>query len=150
MRKPRVLKQILKNTHTDQILGAYLAFVLLSALVIWIFEPQIHSYIDALWYCYAVASTAGFGDIVVTALLPKIISVAVTIYSVIVIGLITGVIVNYYTEIINRKNKETMEAFMDKLERLPELSDEELTEISDRVRDFREGRKASPIINKEK
>lgn len=29
----------------------------------WI-EPEIHNYFDALWYCFSVISTIGFGDIV--------------------------------------------------------------------------------------
>ena len=115
-------------------MGKLLEVVTPEALGIWIFEPHINTYIDALWYCYAVISTAGFGDIVVTAFLPKLISLIVTVYSAIVIALITGVVVNYYTEIINRRREDTLEAFMDKLERLPELSQEELTEMSEQVK----------------
>ena len=137
MGKFRLLGRILRQTHTDSIVIIYIAFVLLSSLGIWIFEPQIHSFFDALWYCYAVISTAGFGDVVVTSFLPKVISIIVSLYSGIVIALITGVVVNYYTEIINRKRKDTMEAFMDKLERLPELSKEELAEMSEQVKRFR-------------
>ena len=138
MKKFGLLGRILKQTHTDRIVEGYIVFVLLSALLIWIFEPHIHTYVDALWYCYAVISTAGFGDVVVTTFLPKIVSVIVTLYSSIVIALITGVVVNYYTEIINLRRKDTLEAFMDKLERLPELSQEELKEMSEQVKRFRE------------
>ncbi|MBR6229216.1 MAG: two pore domain potassium channel family protein [Eubacterium sp.] len=137
MKKFTPLRQILRQTHTDKIVLVYIVFVLLSALGIWVFEPNIPTFADALWYCYAVISTAGFGDIVVTSFLPKIISVVVTLYSGIVIALITGVVVNYYTELINRRRQDTLEAFMDKLERLPELSKEELTEMSEQVKRFR-------------
>ena len=137
MKKRNILRIILKQTHTDRIIEGYIGFVLLSALGIWIFEPMIHSYADALWYCYAVISTAGFGDVVVTSFLAKLISVIVSVYSVFVIALLTGVVVNYYTEIMNRRRKETIEAFMDKLEILPELSKEELTEMSEQVKRFR-------------
>ncbi len=133
----RIFRNILVETRVDHILETYIGFVLVSALIIWVTEPGITRFLDALWYCYAVISTAGFGDVVVTTLLPKIISVLVTIYSTIVIALLTGVIVNYYTEILNRRREKTLEALIDKLERLPELPPEELEIIADQVKRFR-------------
>ena len=144
MRKQRplkLIKNILKNTNTDKIVISYFAFVFISALIIWIVEPGIKHYGDALWYCYAVISTAGFGDVVVTGFIAKILSVAVTIYSVFVIAIVTGVVVNYYTQLMNIRNRETLSAFMDKLEHLPEMSKEELEDLSKRVTVFRESGK---------
>lgn len=136
MKKLRVLRNILVRTKTNRILIAYLVFVLFSALLILLFDPSITRYGDALWYCYAVISTAGFGDIVVTTMLSKVVSVLVTAYSTIVIAIVTGVVVNFYTEITELQRKETLTAFMDKLERLDSLSKEELTEISSQVKRF--------------
>lgn len=133
-----VIKSILKNTHTDKIIIIYVIFVLLSALLIWLTDPGIHRLLDALWYCYSVVSTAGFGDVVATGILSRIISVCVTVYTIFVVAIVTGVVVNYYTRINDIRNKETLEAFMDKLECLPELSKEELTDLSERVSHFRE------------
>jgi voltage-gated potassium channel len=136
MKKLRVLKSILIRTHATQILLSYLLFLLADALVIQLAEPHIHTYRDALWYCYAVISTVGFGDIVVTTLIAKTASVLLTIYSIIVIALVTGVIVNYYNQLIQIRQKETLAAFIDKLQRLPELSQEELTIMSERAKLF--------------
>ncbi len=133
----RTLKFILHQTYADKILGGYLAFILVSALLIWIFEPTITTYRGALWYCYAVISTVGFGDMIVTTAIPKVISVLITIYSIVVIAIITGIFVNYYNQVIEMKNHNTLSAFMDKLERLPELSPEELQDLSNRVIAFR-------------
>lgn len=136
MKKLRILRNILVRTKTNRILIAYLVFVLFSALLILLFDPSITRYGDALWYCYAVISTAGFGDVVVTTMLSKVVSVLVTAYSTIVIAIVTGVVVNFYTEITELQRKETLTAFMDKLERLDSLSKEELTEISSQVKRF--------------
>ncbi len=136
MKKLRVLRNILVRTKTNQILLTYIVFVLLSALLILLFDPSITRYGDALWYCYAVISTAGFGDVVVTTLFSKIISVLVTAYSTIVIAIVTGVVVNFYTEITELSRKETLTAFMDKLEHLDTMSKEELREISTQVKKF--------------
>ncbi len=136
MKKLRILKSILVRTHTTQILFSFLLFIFADALVILLVEPEINTYDDALWYCYAVISTAGFGDIVVSTLIGKIASVLLTVYALVAIAIVTGVIVNYYNQIIQIRQKETLAAFVDKLEHLPELSREELAEMSEKVKRF--------------
>ena len=89
-----------------------------------------------MWYCYAVVTTIGFGDVVAQTLLSRVLSVALSISAALVIALVTGVVVNYYNQITELRRKETLSALMDKLERLPELSKEELEDISRRVKDF--------------
>lgn len=131
----------MRYTKANKILVSYLVFVFVDAALIWISEPTIQTYSDALWYCYAVISTAGFGDIVVTAFMPKILSVALTAYSLLVIAIVTGVVVNFYTQMIEIKNQETLTAFLDKLERLPDLSEEERKDLSERVKRFRTAKK---------
>lgn len=135
----KVLWLVLKNTRADRILSSYLLFVFVDAALIWIFEPTIHTYRDALWYCYAVISTAGFGDVVVTRFIPKALSVLLTAYSLLALAILTGVVVNYYIQVIELRNKETLAAFMDRLERLPDLDTEELRQLSQQVKNFREG-----------
>ena len=67
----------------------------------------------------------------------KICSVLITVYAVYAIAIITGVVVNFYTQMVEMQRKETLTMFMDKLERLPELSKEELEVISKNVKKFR-------------
>ena len=61
----------------------------------------------------------------------------ITVYAVYAIAIITGVVVNFYTQMVEMQRKETLTMFMDKLERLPELSKEELEVISKNVKKFR-------------
>lgn len=145
MKKLRILKGILVRTHAADMLAGYLIFILAAALAINLMEPDIKTYGDALWYCYSVISTTGFGDVVVTTFIAKFISVILTIYSVFVIAIVTGVVVNFYTQIIRLHQEETLEAFMNKLERLPELTPEELEELSHRVATFRIRRHNSSV-----
>ena len=67
----------------------------------------------------------------------KMCSVLLTIYSLFVVAIATGVVVNFYTQMVEMQRKETLAMFMDQLERLPELSREELENISRKVRQFR-------------
>ena len=136
MKRLKMLKRILVSTHTSQILFSYVVFILLDAMLIYISDPNIHSYTDSLWYCYAVISTIGFGDVTVISPIAKLASVLLTIYSIVVIAIVTGVIVNYYNQIIQIKQRETLSAFIDNMERLPELSYEELCQVSNNVKKF--------------
>lgn len=136
-KRVKLLWIVIKDTKADKILYSFLVFVFVSAALIWLFDPNIESYGAALWYCYSVISTAGFGDVVATAFITRLISVLITVYSLLVIAIITGVIVNYYNRMMDLKNKETLSAFLDKIERLPELSEEELKELSEKVKHFR-------------
>ncbi len=100
---------ILKKTGAGKILVSFLAFVFIIALIIFIFDPSIKTYRDALWYCYAVISTAGFGDIVATKPISKICSVLLTCYSALVLAIVTGVVVNYYNMVVDEKMKNETE-----------------------------------------
>ena len=137
MKKIKLLWVILKRTRADKILLGFVAFLFVMAVILWIAEPGIDRYRDALWYCYAVFSTAGFGDIVAVTFIGKICSVLITVYAIYAIAIITGVVVNFYTQMVEMQRKETLTMFMDKLERLPELSKEELEVISKNVKKFR-------------
>mgnify|MGYP004646493567 FL=1 len=137
MKKLKILWGILRHTHADRILLGFVLFLLADAAIIQIVEPDINRYGDALWYCYAVISTAGFGDIVAVTLIGKACSVLLTIYTLFVVAIVTGVVVNFYTQLVELQRKETLAAFMDKLERLPELSKDELETISRNIKRYR-------------
>jgi len=44
------------------------------------------------------------------------------------------VIVNYYTQLVELRQQESLAVIMDKLERLPELSRQEMEQLSDQIR----------------
>jgi voltage-gated potassium channel len=133
----KILHMIFEYTGATEIWCSFLIFVFVDAALIWAFEPTIKSYGDALWYCYAVISTAGFGDVVVTTFIPKVLSVLLTADSLLSLAIFTGVVVNYFTRMAELKNKDTLTAFLDELERLPEMDEDELRDMSERVKHFR-------------
>lgn len=141
MKKLRILWRVLCQTRADEILLSYLVFVLADALVIFLFDPAIASYGNALWYCCAVISTVGFGDFVATTMITKIATVLLMIYSVFVVAIVTGVIVNFYSQIIQLKQEQTLTSFLQQIERLDELSKSELKALSQRVAEFQKNRK---------
>ena len=100
-------------------------------------EPDINRYGDALWYCYAVISTAGFGDVVAVTFIGKNVFRSSDDLFAFCSCHCHRVVVNFYTQMVELQRKETLAMFMDQLERLPELSREELENISRKVRQFR-------------
>lgn len=136
MKRLKILRRVLRDTGADKIWTAFLVQFLITAGIICLREPEIRTYGDALWYCYAVITTIGFGDIVAQCLLSRVLSVFLSVSAAVVIALITGVIVNYYNQITALRQKETMTALVAQLERLPELSPEELEQIARRAQEF--------------
>ena len=137
MKRLKILWVILKRTRADRILSSFVLFLLAAAAVIQLVEPDINRYGEALWYCYAVISTAGFGDVVAVTFLGKVCSILLTIYSIFVVAIVTGVVVNFYSQMVEMQTRETLTMFMDKLERLPELSKEELETLSQKIKKLR-------------
>ena len=136
MRKLRILKKILVQTKAMNILIGFLTFLFIDAFVILLAEPGIETYADALWFFYAVLSTIGFGDVLAVTLIGRVGAVLLTIYALLAFAIITGVVVNFYTQIIEIQQKDTVASFVDKLENLPNLTKEELEDLSKRAKTF--------------
>jgi len=136
MKRLNILGKVLRLTNSDKILYSYLIFVFLDALFIWLVDPAIETYGNALWYCAAVISTCGFGDFAATTFITRLATVLLMVYSVVVVAVVTGVIVNFHSQLISIRNKETIDAFVHKLEHLPDMSKEELADIARKAKTF--------------
>ena len=134
MKRLKTMIMVLRETGADRLIGAYMAFLLICALLIWIAEPGINTYGDALWYCFTVASTIGFGDVVVHMRLSRILSVALSFYSAVTLAIVTGVFVSYFNQLLRLREKDSLTTLADKLDRLPDLSREELKRLSEQIK----------------
>lgn len=134
MKKLKLLWSILKTTGVNKIVTGFIAFIFCVAFGILIIEPGITNYGDALWFTFVSFTTIGYGDLYAVTFLGRILTAFLTVYGVLVIALIPGVLVSYFTEITSLKQDETISMFLDKLENLPSLSKEELTEMSNNIK----------------
>lgn len=137
MRKLRILYGIFKRTGAMKSLCFFLIFFLIAAIIIWMVEPTIPTVLDSFWFCFIVSTTIGLGDLTVVTPIGRFIAVVLSLYAIIVVAIVSAVITNFYLEMMRLKRDESVAAFLDDLERLPELSKEELEALSEKVKNFK-------------
>ena len=130
------MKQAVKAVGADKVIGAYFAFFLIMAVLLLIFEPSITTFGDSLWYCFATATTVGFGDLAAVSLLGRILTVLLSLYSIVFVAIITALITSLFMETVKARANESVAEFLDELENLPELDKDELADLSERVKKF--------------
>ena len=99
--KMDVLRKILRKTYAAEILFGMLLLIVAFSIVLPQFETGIPSFEDALWYCFAIVTTIGFGDFTAVTIPGRVISVVLGLYGIIVVALITSIVVNFYNETKN-------------------------------------------------
>lgn len=101
-----VLRKILRKTFAAEILFGLVLLIVSFSSVFHVLEDSIATYTDALWYCFAVVTTIGFGDLSVVTPVSRVLSVILGVYGIVVVALITSVIVNFYNEVKDEKSDE--------------------------------------------
>lgn len=96
--KMKVLFKIIVKTYALEILLGLLTMIVSFSLILMLYEPSMSYYPDALWYCFAVVTTIGFGDINAVTHVGRAVSVILGVYGIIVVAVITSIIVNFYNE----------------------------------------------------
>ena len=118
--KINVINKVIKKSMVYEIILALLIFVILCSIYFTIVEPNMTSYVDSLWYCFAVITTIGFGDVYVTTTLGRILSVILGIGGIAVVALFTSIIVNFYNEMNHKKDYKKVEKIEKEIERVEE------------------------------
>ncbi len=93
-----VLRKIVVKTHAAEIIFGLVLLIVTFAMLLTFFEPNMDKFTDALWYCFAIVTTIGFGDLTAVTSFGRILSVILGIYGIVVVALITSIIVNFYGE----------------------------------------------------
>ena len=109
-----VLKKIIRKTYAVEILFGMLLLIVAVSIVLPGLEPGIERFADGLWYCFAIVTTIGFGDITATTGIGRLLSVILGLYGIIVVSLITSIIVNFYSEVKADGDTEDADAVEDR------------------------------------
>jgi len=102
----RILRKVIRKTYAAEILSGLILLILSFSFVFQAFEHDISGYFDALWYCFAVVTTIGFGDVTVVSPFSRVLSIILGVYGIVVVAMITSVIVNFYNEVRNEKSDD--------------------------------------------
>ena len=136
LRNARMLGNILRHTGFAHITAIFGVLFLFCSLMVWLADPGCLTFGDGMWFSFEAVSTIGFGDIEAAGPIARAATVVLSIFSIFYIALITGVVVNYCSNLIKARQKDTLANFIDSLEHLEEKSPEELAELSARVREY--------------
>ena len=93
-----VLRDIIRKTYAAEIIFGLVLLIVAFSWVLMYMDPGINRFTDALWYCFAVVTTIGFGDLTAGSAIGRVLTVILGIYGIIVVALITSIIVNFYGE----------------------------------------------------
>ena len=95
-----LLREIVQRTYAAEIIFGLLLLIASFSFVLKYTDQAAFGgeYTNALWYCFAVVTTIGFGDMTATSAIGRVLTVILGVYGIIVVALITSIIVNFYGE----------------------------------------------------
>ena len=132
-----MLLDVLKHSGFGPITCVFAVAFLVCSCAVWLADPQNLSFGDGAWFSFEVVSTIGFGDVNAAGPVARVAAVVLSVLSIFYIALLTGVVVSYCTTAIKTREEGTLANFTANLERLDEMTPEELAAFSERVRDYR-------------
>ena len=135
--KPRAIGLIIKASGLLPSTVAFVALFLVCSVLVALFEPNVNGFANSLWFMFQVVTTIGLGDFTATTFIGRAAAIVLSVYSVFYLALITGVVVSFCSESMRARRGESIAHFLDQLEHLPELSTEELTELSEKVKSLK-------------
>ena len=107
--KVKILINILSVTHTIDVLVCLLALMIAFSFIFPLVETNINNFWDAIWYCFAVITTIGFGDFAATSAVGRILTVILGLYGIVVVAVLTSVIVNFYNAVSDKSSEKEMD-----------------------------------------
>ena len=137
MKRLKLFWMVVKRTHMDKLVYIFVMSLFIVAAIIVAVEPEIDSYGDGLWYTFVACTTIGFGDFAAVTAIGRLLTVYMALHEILMVAVIPGVVVSYYLEVIHRRENEKLMSFLDALEHLPDMSKEELAEISVKIKKIR-------------
>ena len=134
--RPRIVWLVIRASGLVRWTVVFVVLYVVASLTAALCEPSVDGIQNALWLMFQVVTTIGLGDFTCTSLIGRIMVIGLSLYSVFYLALITSALVSYSQELMRTHRDESVAHFIDQLEHLPELSTEELDELSEKVRSF--------------
>lgn len=136
MFKVRTLVDILRHAGFGPITCAFALVFMVCSTAVWLADAQTLTLGDGMWFSFEVVSTIGFGDVSAQTPVARVATVVLSVFSIFYVALITGVVVSYCTTLVKARQKGTLAHFSENLQRLDQMSPEELADFSCRVKEW--------------
>ena len=122
------IKGVLKTNGLNHALWFTLVVILLSAIGIYVAEPEtVKTFDTALWWSFVTATTVGYGDIFPTSSIGRMIAGILMLTGIGTIGMITGSISTYF---MTKQNVKTQNNDISEImTQSKDLTDDEINEI---------------------
>ena len=133
----RLLWSVIRRIGFHKVLAGFAGWFFLSSFFIMLAEPGITGYGDAVWYSFVACTSIGFGDLVAVTFAGRLLTMLLTIYEIVIVAMFSGAVVSYYLEVVHRRENEVLVNFLDRMEHLTELSQDELREMQEKVKEYR-------------
>ena len=133
----RLLRAVLRNTGLARATWGFLATFVAASALLALVDPGVSGFGDALWCCFQAVTTIGYGDITVTSAVGRAIVVVLSVVGILFVAVLTAAVVSYCNELMLARRNESLALYLDKLEHLDQLTQEELAELSRKVRRLR-------------
>lgn len=133
----KLLRAVLRSTGLSRVTWGFLVTFVAASALLALVDPGVGSLSDALWCCFQAVTTIGYGDITVTSPVGRAIVVALSVVGILFVAVLTAAVVSYCNELMLARRNESLALYLDKLEHLDQLTQEELAELSRNVRRLR-------------
>jgi voltage-gated potassium channel len=87
---------IIQTNGLHRMITITCGLIFILAIPIYLIEPKINTYQDALWWSIVTATTVGYGDLSPVTLGGRLIALLLMIFGIGLIGMITGSIATYF------------------------------------------------------
>ena len=119
-----IISKVVRRSLAKEIILGLLILIILCSIYFTVVEKNITSYVDALWYSFAVITTIGFGDVSVSTTLGRILSVILGISGIAVVAVFTSLIVNFYSEMNKKREEKVLKKLSEEVEELEDSKKE--------------------------
>ncbi|WP_283651110.1 potassium channel family protein [Ileibacterium valens] len=133
MKNIELFSLVFRQTHMSRFLWGFLIFFLIACGLIWMTDPSITTYWDALWFGFMLVTTIGFGDYTVTFWVSRLIAALLASYGILLSGFICGVGATYLFEKVRMGHEETVSEMVWQLEHLDKLSDDQIQKLKTKI-----------------
>lgn len=138
------LHAIFRTNNLDKVILFLIIVIFVISIPIQLLEPSIETYADAVWWAVVTSTTVGYGDISPETVVGRLIAVVLMIFGIGLLGLVTSSVASYFIQKGQREDSTTVKYLKEQMERIEELSDEEIDRVKLLIESYKGRKRGTP------